>query len=152
MTAEQPVRQRIPGTQSTWLVIYWAATAVNFLLFVQGMLGIGTLPLPSVVAVTLAFAATFIGAIFATRIVRAGVQTTVFVRGTTTARVISVAWLLLGFGIVSISVISVLTAVDTTELDWTQGFAGAVGSISILAIIGPAYSEYREAVRPRSSS
>lgn len=151
MTSEPTARPRIPGTQAVWLVVYWVATGVNFLLFIQGMLGIGTLPLPSIVAVTLAFAATFIGAIFATRIARAGVQTTVFVRGTTTARVISVAWLLLGFGIVSISIISVLTSLETTELDWTQGFAGAVGSISILAIIGPAYSEYREAVRPRTT-
>lgn len=151
MTSEQRTRPRLPGTQSTWLVVYWLATGANFLLFIQGILSAAALPLPSVVAVTLAFTATLIGAVFATRIARRGVQTTVFVRGTTTARVISVAWIVLGIGIVSVSVISVLTSVAATELDWTAGFAGAVGSISILAIIGPGYSEYREAVHPRTS-
>lgn len=144
-------RPKAPRTQSVWLTIYWTAAVINTWLMVQGIASIATLPLPAIVAVILACISTVIGAIFATRIVRHGVSTTVFVKATTTVRVIAVAWIVLEVAIISTAVVSVLTNIDTSELDWSAGFAGTVGSISLLAVLGPAYSEYREAMAPSSA-
>lgn len=141
-------RTRSPRAQRVWLTVYWAAAVINTWLMVQGLVSIAELPLPSIVAVVLAFVSTLLGAIFATRILRHGVSTTTFVRSTTTVRVIAVAWVVLEFAIVSTSVISVLTGLDIDDLNWSAGFAGTVGSISLLAVLGPAYKEYREAVAP----
>lgn len=148
MTETALPRQRTPRTQSLWLTIYWIAAVINTWLMVQGIASIATLPLPAIVAVILACISTVIGAVFATRIVRHGVSTTVFVKATTTVRVIAVAWIVLELAIISTAVVSVITAIDTSELDWSAGFAGTVGSISLLAVLGPAYSEYRGAVAP----
>lgn len=141
-------RPKAPRTQRVWLSVYWAAAVINTWLLVIGLASAAEFTLPSLVAVTLAFVSTLIGAIFATRILRHGVTTTVFVRSTTTVRVIAVAWVLLEVAIVSAGVLSVVTGIDTKDLDWSGGFAGAVGSISILAVLGPGYKEYREAVAP----
>ena len=144
-------RPKAPATQAVWLTIYWVAAGINGILMVQGLVNAAELPLPNVVAVVLAFVSTFIGALFATRIVRHGVQTTVFVKDRTTVRVIAIAWIVLEFAIVSTAVISTLTGVELRELDWTPGFAGTVGSVSLLAVLGPGYSEYRDAVHPRTA-
>ncbi len=149
--AVDAARSKAPATQSVWLAVYWVAAFINTLLMVQALLSTATLPLPAVVAVILAFVSTVIGAVFATRILRHGVSTTVFVKSTTTVRVIAVAWIVLEIAIVSTAVIAVLAELTLAELDWSAGFAGTVGSISLLAVLGPAYSEYREAIAPRAS-
>ena len=87
-------------------------------------------------------------AIFATKIMRSRVSTTLFIRSTTTVRVIAVAWNALILAIISGTLISTLLHIETSEADWSAGFAGTVGSISLLAILGPAYKEFREAVSP----
>lgn len=141
---------RTPRTQIVWLTIYWAAAVINGALMIEGLANIGELPLPGIVAVVLAFISTLVGAVFATRIVRRGVQTTTFVRGTTTVRVIAVAWIVIEFAIVSTAILSALTGLELSELDWSPSFAGAVGSVSLLAVLGPGYAEYREAAHPRT--
>ncbi|MDO7883000.1 hypothetical protein [Antiquaquibacter soli] len=148
MTDAEHVRPKAPLTQRVWLAVYWAAAVINTWLLVIGLASAAEFELPSLVAVALAFVSTLIGALFATFILRHGVTTTVFVRSTTTVRVIAVAWVLLELAIVSTGVLSVVTGIDTRDLDWSAGFAGAVGSISILAVLGPGYKEYREAVAP----
>jgi hypothetical protein len=70
----------------------------------------------------------------------------VFIKSTTTIRVIAIAWILLAVAIVSGAVVAVFAAVPNEAVDWSKGFAGTVGAISILAALGPAYSEYREAM------
>jgi hypothetical protein len=147
----QTPRTLTPRTQVVWLSVYWAAAGINALLMVQGLVAVASLPLPSVVAVVLACLSTAIGAVFATRILRSGVSTTTFIKSTTTVRVIAVAWIVLEVAIVSTAVISTVTGRELAELDWSAGFAGTVGSISLLAVLGPAYSEYRQAVHPQSS-
>lgn len=148
MTDAEHARPKAPLTQRVWLAVYWAAAVINTWLLVIGLASAAEFELPSLVAVALAFVSTLIGALFATVILRHGVTTTVFVRSTTTVRVIAVAWVLLEVAIVSTGVLSVVTGIDTRDLDWSAGFAGAVGSISILAVLGPGYKEYREAVAP----
>jgi hypothetical protein len=151
VTEAIPAREKAPRAQSVWLTIYWTAAVINTWLMIQGIASVATLPLPSVVAVILACVSTVLGAIFATRILRHRVSTTIFVKATTTVRVIAIAWIVLEVAIVSTAVVSVLTNIDTSELDWSAGFAGAVGSISLLAVLGPGYSEYREAIAPPSA-
>lgn len=141
-------RARTPATQTVWLVVYWFAASVNFFLMMQALIFAAEFSLPNLAAVVLAFVSTLIGALFATRILRRGVTTTVFVRCTTTVRTIAVAWTLLAVAIFSGSVIAVIAQLETSEVDWSAGFAGAVGSISILAVLGPGYKEYRDAVAP----
>ena len=131
--------------------MYWIAAVINTVLMVQGIVSAAELPLPSVVAVVLAFVSTVIGALVATGILRHGVSTTVFIKSTTTVRVIAIAWIVLEVAIVSTAVISVATDIELTELDWSAGFAGTVGSISLLAVLGPGYSEYRQAIAPPSA-
>lgn len=141
-------RVKAPRTQRLWLVLYWIAAVINTRLMVVGLISAADLALPAVVAVVLAFVSTLLGAIFATRILRHGVSTTTFVRSTTTVRVIAVAWVVLEIAIVSTGIISAFSEIELAELNWSAGFAGTVGSISLLAVLGPAYKEYREAVAP----
>lgn len=136
----------ISRTQRGWLIIYWIALGINLLLFLEALLNASEFAFTSLVAVTLATASTFIGAIFATRIVRAGVSTTAFVKGTTTVRAIAVAWILIELAIVSGTIVAVLANLESSEVDWSGGFASTVGSISILAVLASGFSEYREAM------
>lgn len=136
---------RTPAAQQVWLVLYWLALAVNVGLLLIGLLNRET-TFASLVALVLAAASTLIGAVFATRILRAGVTTTVFVKTTTTIRVIALAWVLLSLAIVTGAVVAVFADLPQEDVDWSAGFAGTVGAISILAALGPAYSEYRDAM------
>lgn len=145
-------RTKTPRTQRVWLTVYWVAAGVNTLLMIEAIASASELGLPSLVAVVLAFVSTVVGALFATRILRHRVDTTTFVKATTTVRVIAVAWVVLEFAIVSTSIISVATGIEIAELNWSAGFAGTVGSISLLAVLGPAYSEYRQAIAPPPSA
>jgi hypothetical protein len=144
MTQDAPT-QAAPAVQVVWLTLYWTALAVNSVLLIVGLAGPET-TFASMVALVLAAASTLIGAIFATRILRARVTSTVFIKSTTTIRVIAIAWILLAVAIVSGAVVAVFAAVPNEAVDWSKGFAGTVGAISILAALGPAYSEYREAM------
>jgi hypothetical protein len=136
----------IPRTQRGWLIIYWVALGINLLLFLEALLNASEFAFTSLVAVTLATASTLVGAIFATKIVRAGVSTTAFVKGTTTVRAIAVAWILIELAIVSGTIVAVLANLESSDVDWSGGFASTVGSISILAVLASGFSEYREAM------
>jgi len=143
MTQDAP-KPTAPAVQVVWLALYWTALGVNTVLLIVGLLGSATFA--SMVALVLAAASTLIGALFATRILRAGVTSTVFIKSTTTIRVIAIAWILLALAIVTGAVVAVFAALPNEAVDWSKGFAGTVGAISILAALGPAYSEYREAM------
>ena len=136
----------VPRTQRGWFIGYWIAVGINLLLFLEALLYASEFAVTSLVAVTLATASTLIGAIFATRIVRAGVTTTAFIKGTTTVRAIAVAWILIELAIVSGTIVAVLANLESSEVDWSGGFASTVGSISILAVLASGFSEYREAM------
>ena len=140
------VRRKIPRLQRGWLVVYWIALVITAALLLQAVLNFEVHTFTSLVAILLATVSIAIGVIFATRIARSGVGDVGFVKGTTTTRVIAVAWLLVQAGIFSGAIVAVIADVDTTVVDWTKGFLGTVGSLSILAILGPGYSEYRGAL------
>lgn len=148
MTAAAPERHRTPTTQAAWLLVYWVAVAINLFLLLEATVFAGPTPLPQLTALVLALIAALIGALFATKIMRRGVSTTVFVRATTTVRVIAVAWSVLAIAIVSGVLVSVVTQLETEEINWWSSFAGTVGSISLLAVLGPGYKEFREAIAP----
>lgn len=147
MTDPAPVR-RTP-LQTFWLVIYWVGFAVVASLVIQSILGavVGDLTISSVAIVCLAAAASLIGCIFSVRISGRRLSDTVFVKFTTTVRVIAVGWVLIGIVINLVPIIEVLAGLDGLANDeWTSGFLGTVGSISFLAVWGPGYSDYRQAM------
>lgn len=142
----ETTERRMPRLQRGWLTVYWVGFAVNVLFLIKGLSVAAEVAFASLAALVLAVTASLVGSLFATRIARGRISSTAFVKGTSTIRVISVAWLLIGVAIVSGVIISVIANVDTKLLDWTGGFLGTVGALSVLAIIGPGYSEYREAL------
>ena len=82
----------------------------------------------------------------ATRIRRRGVADLTFVKNTTTIRVIALAWIGLGFVLILLPVVEVLSGMDSEGIVLAKGLLGTVGSLSLLAVLGPGYSEYREAL------
>ncbi len=130
--------------QRVWLIIYWWATLVSGYLLVSGLLGGSTAA--QMVIVIISFAAVVLGALLATRIRRRGVSNLSFVKGTTTVRVIAVAWIGLGFVLILVPVLEVLAGLDLEGLNLANGLLGTVGSLSLIAVLGPGYAEYREAL------
>ncbi|MEQ1737778.1 MAG: hypothetical protein ABL886_15400 [Rhodoglobus sp.] len=130
--------------QRVWLIVYWWATLVSGYLLVSGLLG-GT-SAAQMVIVIISFVAVVLGALLATRIRRRGVSNLGFVKGTTTVRVIAVAWIGLGFVLIWIPILEVLASLDLEGLTLANGLLGTVGSLSLLAVLGPGYAEYREAL------
>ena len=139
--AEKPVSTSL---QRVWLIVYWWATLVSGYLLLSGLLG-GSSPAQMVIVV-ISFVAVVLGALLATRIRRRCVSNLAFVKGTTTVRVIAVAWIGLGFELILVPVLEVLAALDLEGLTLANGLLGTVGSLSLLAVLGPGYAEYREAL------
>jgi len=54
--------------------------------------------------------------------------------------------ILIELAIVSGTIVAVLANLESSEVDWSGGFASTVGSISILAVLASGFSEYREAM------
>ena len=140
----------IPPLQVLWLVVYWAGLVPIFTLLGYAFLGGG--PLQSRAALVLALTAHVVGAIWATRLARAHIDSTSWVKATTTIRVLAVAWLgIIGYILFAVFASSFLFL----ELDTSGealGFVSTVGSVSLLAMIGPGYAEYREARKQRATS
>ncbi|MDP3209611.1 MAG: hypothetical protein Q8M65_10715, partial [Rhodoglobus sp.] len=101
---------------------------------------------PQQVIVIISFLSVVLGAMLATRIRRRGVSNLAFVKGTTTVRVIAIAWIGLGFVLILVPIVEVLGALDLQGLTIANGLLGTVGSLSLLAVLGPGYAEYREAL------
>jgi hypothetical protein len=85
------------------------------------------------------------------RLNRAGVRDVAFIKATTTARLIAVAWLLVLVAIISGTIVGVIWNIDAETLDWTAGVVGVLGTASLIAMLGPGYSEYRSAMTTVSS-
>lgn len=133
----------IPPLQVLWLVVYWAG--VGPVLFLLSISGGASATLQNIVALVIALIGGVVGSFWATRIARAHVDSTAFVKGTTTIRVISIAWLAIGLYLLIGPVISVLFTIELGNPGEALGFVGTVGSVSLLAVVGPGYAEYREA-------
>lgn len=129
--------------QVIWLVVYWWGVLPVLYLFFFGIVG-GVQP-ERIATLLLALTASVVGAVWATRVARMHVGNTIFVKGTTTIRVIAVAWLAIGFALIIVPIVSVVFGIEFTEDGTVLGFVSTVGSVSLLALVGPGYSEYREA-------
>ena len=138
------MKPHIPPLQVVWLCVYWVAVLSNVYFWFYG--ATNGAAAYSMVILTLALSATVIGALFATRLLRQRVASHWFVKGTTTARVVAVAWILLGLAVQIGPVLSVVFGIDLDITLLTGGIIGTAGSVSFLAILGPGYGEYRDAL------
>jgi hypothetical protein len=151
----ETARTTAPTAQRVWRVIQWIGFACSVFLMLEALFALplgGGLAWRGVALTILGAVAALIAAIFVTRIVRRGVSTIAFVKGTTTARVIAVAWVLIQLAIAFGTVVGVIGDFEATELDWTAGIVGTVGSVSLIAMLGPGYSEYRAAMEAGAKS
>ena len=136
----------IPATQVLWLVVYW--WGVLPVLYLTSVAVLGGEPPERFGTLALALIASVLGAYFATKIARLHVGSTMFIKNTTTIRVIAVAWHAIGAVIILGTFTSVVLGVDFGADGSALGIVSTVGSVSLLAMIGPGYSEYREAAKP----
>lgn len=148
MTETPAPRPSVPTLQRGWLIVHWWALLPCLYLVVFAVLGAaaGIAALFNVIAVVTSLISTVIGAVVATRLARAGVPNAAFIKGTSTVRVIAVAWLLLGFVLIWVPIIETLGRIDFGGASLADGLLGSLGTLSILAFVGPGYSEYREAM------
>lgn len=144
MTEAEP-SQRV---QQIWLAVYWWAVLVAGYLLLSAIIGasMGSTEPAQLVVVIVSFLSVTLGALMATRIRRRGVTNLGFVKATTTTRVIAVAWIALGFVLIAIPIIEVLASTELQGVTLANGLLGTVGSLSLLAVVGPGYAEYREAL------
>lgn len=145
MTAPREQRSRL---QRRWLRCYGIAVGVNgfFTVYALVALLLGALEFEAFAFAAVAAAAVIGGAVMARRLARAGVTDLWFIKGTTTTRIITAGWMLIGIGFV-LTAVAVLAGVDLRVLDSSSGIFGAIGAVALLAVIGPGYSEYRESLQ-----
>jgi hypothetical protein len=136
----------LPTSQVLWLVVYWWSLLVDLYLLGSAVVVNTDTEAYQVVVIVLAGGAVVLGSTFATRIARLGVSNVTFIKGTTTIRVIAVAWLMLGVVLIAVPVIEVLVDVELGGKVLADGLVGTVGSLSLLGMVGPGYSEFREAM------
>lgn len=144
----------LSSAQILWLVLlHWPGTAVAVLWCALGLgsLGAGGSGPAIAVASVSAAVASMLGSVMATSICRGRISDVEFDRGTTTARTIAVVWASIPVLLVGGSLIGGLLLGSGARVG---GLAGRliddnvwtlIGVGSLLAIIGPGYSEYREA-------
>lgn len=135
-----------------WLRLFWLCTGLALvtsalLTFVPGAARTAVASYASAVAMTL-------GAILARRLVARRIDATAFVKATTVTRAVAAAWLLLTSPVVILAALGViLPGVSAGQL--TGFFVGAfggdlatvIGYATLLAMVGPGYTEYREGLR-----
>lgn len=133
----------MPPLQVIWLLVYWAGLGPVLMLLSIGLArGVA---FENALALTIALIAAIIGSVWATRLGRLHVDSVAFVKGTTTIRVIAIAWLVIGAYLVVAPVLSVVMGIELGDDGMALGFVSTVGSVSMLAVLGPGYAEYREA-------
>lgn len=137
------------GFQARWLVVFWVGFASGFFLFVEASVAFAltSLPFVSWVAMVFGFTAVLLAAVNATRLARLRVTDLVFVKGTGTARAIAIGWGAVGVAIPVGVVVAVLTNLSSDEIvSPISGVIGTLGAVALLAMFGPGYGEFREAL------
>lgn len=125
----------------------WVGTFGSFFLLFQATLAIvvsGAEYFAGLAASVLAAIAAVLALIWVRRLTKAGVRDVAFIKATTTARLIAVAWLLVLIAIISGTIVGVIWRVEAETLDWTAGIVSVLGTASLIAMVGPGYTEYRE--------
>lgn len=142
----------VVGTRSLWMASFWTATCL-------GVLGAGfiTLFLHWYYAIGPGFSAIamLMGALMARKVARKVGTGATFIKATSTTRVIAFSWLLvsaiiLGGGLTG----GVLSLGVFRSAGWLVGAFGPqmnalIGIATLLAVVGPGYSDYRAAIEER---
>jgi hypothetical protein len=131
-----------------WLRGFRGAMIINGLIAVYGTIGLisGWITPTLFAFLLLATTAVVLSLVIATRLAQRGVSDFWFIKGTTTVRVIAFGWLLIGLGYV-LAIPAVLLGIELDLTNSGSGVFGAIGAVALLAVIGPGFSEYREALR-----
>jgi len=133
-------RRRASRLQRLWIILQWsaAAWAAYLLVAIPFSSPGGTEEIGQVVGAGAGAVACLAGAFMAHGLFRTRLSNTEFIRATTTVRVIACTWLLF-IGAVALSVFA---EVEELAIVAESLFLELAGPASILAIIGPAYSEF----------
>lgn len=132
----------------------WVGTFGSFFLLFQAILAValdGAENFAGMAASILASVAAVLALVFVRRLTKAGVRDVAFIKATTTARLIAVAWVLVMIAIVSGTIVGVIWSIEAETLDWTAGIISVLGTASLIAMVGPGYTEYREGLLHRDA-
>ncbi len=131
-----------------WLRGFRGAAIINGGIAIYGTIGlIAGWVTPTLFAfLVLATTAVVLALVIATRLARRGVSDFWFIKGTTTVRVIAFGWLLIGLAYL-LAIPAVLFGIELDLTNSGSGVFGAIGAVALLAVVGPGFSEYREALR-----
>lgn len=146
-----PTDPRRPPTafQVFWTSVCWTGFGVSVLLFLSGTAAVIADPEGFFVgwgSLALGVVASFSAALLMTRLVQIRASDLWFALGTTAARVIGAGWVLIGIGMIVGTIIAVAIDLDTDiVVGPVVGVIGTLGGVALVAMIGPGYTEYREA-------
>ncbi|GAA1845680.1 hypothetical protein GCM10009750_34950 [Agromyces salentinus] len=143
-----PVRQR--STQRLWVVLAWCAAAVG--LFSVAFTSVSAQHPKATLGVVSGTIGAIIAALMTTATGRRELKPAQFVKYTTTARVVTVSWLLAAVLVIGGGVFGGLLRGESFAFGagWIVGAFEAelgtlVGLASVILILGPGYSEYSDA-------
>jgi len=141
--------RRLSRFQRIWLPVFWVGVGNAGILFLIATINLVTGSATIVNWVTAGFGAiaVLLAALFAQRLARVRATDLRFVKGTSAGRVVAVGWVAVIPLIVGGAVISVLfdLKADTVAGPFA-GVLGSLGAVALIAMIGPGYTEYREAL------
>lgn len=146
---------RSRGHQTSWVVLHWLGSVLAAVFALLLVPAVATQPELAVASVAGVLAMTA-GSLMATSLARDHLISHDFIRGTTTSRAVAGAWVLIIGGYAAVTIVggffisgSTLGATLGRTLD--EGiFATFLGVGTLLAIMGPGYSEYSEAHAKRT--
>jgi len=139
----------VTAFQLRWLVVFWIGFAAGALLFLEATFAFaeGAAGVGAWVTTALGTIAALLAALAATRLARVRVTDLWFVKGTGAARAIAIGWGGVAILVPVGAVLAALTGIGTDELASTIGpVTGTLGSVALLAMLGPGYGEFREAL------
>jgi hypothetical protein len=135
--------------QLSWLPVFWVGVGNATILFVIATVNFVTGNATIVNWITAGFGAVavLLAALFAQRLARVRATDLWFVKGTSAGRVVAVGWVAVIPLIVGGAVISLVFDLDAdTVAGPFAGLLGSLGAVALIAMIGPGYTEYREAL------
>ena len=151
-----PPESRRGRSQRRWVVVGWLGAGAATALLIEGTLNLifgGAIELVNWVPLVAGTGAAIWAASVATRLRRLGASDLAFIKGTTTSRTICLGWLGVVTSIPLGAVLAVVLDLDTDQVvQPIAGVIGTLGVVAIVAMIGPGYSQYREAVHATTGS
>jgi hypothetical protein len=143
-----PAARPVPTPlQRRWRRLFWFGLPAPLFLLLTALLGFTPENGVPIVGLLFGVAMLLLGIRFSRELIRAGADDTVFVKGTSTVRAISVAWIVIGTAIPAATIAAVIFDVPADMFDGTAPYISTVGPLSVLAMIGPGYADHKEALR-----